>query len=196
MRTRNTEKIELVKQMTMQMIVANGIENLSVNSLAKACGISVATLYIYFKDKDDLITQVAIEEGTRLSNAILKDFDPDQSFETGLWQQWQCRSHYLMANPLSLSFMERIQMSSYGGKVRSVIGDLFHSVMTRFVEGAIKRGELIPLSVEAWWSVAFAPLYSLIRFNREGRSVSMKSFVLTDEILRQTFEIVVKALKP
>lgn len=196
MRTRNTEKMELVKQMTMQMIASRGIENFSVNSLAKACGISVATLYIYYKDKDDLITQVAIEEGTRLSNAILKDFDPDQSFETGLWQQWQSRSFYLMANPLSISFIEKIHMSGYSEVVGGAISSLFYDVMQRFVDGAVKRGELIPLPVEAWWSVAFAPLYNLLRFHQQGHDILKQPFKLTDALLRQTFEVVVKALKP
>lgn len=188
--------MELVRTMTMQMVATNGIENFSVNSLAKACGISVATLYIYYKDKDDLIAQVAIDEGTRLSNAILKDFDPDQSFETGLWQQWQSRAHYLMANPLSSSFLERIHMSSYSEKVGGAVSSMFHNTMHRFVEGAVKRKELVPLPVEAWWSVAFAPLYNLLRFHYQGRSVAKKPFKLTDELLRQTFEVVVKALKP
>ncbi|WP_206156071.1 TetR/AcrR family transcriptional regulator [Chitinophaga fulva] len=188
--------MELVRNMTMQMVAANGIENFSVNSLAKACGISVATLYIYYKDKDDLIAQVAIEEGTQLTNAILKDFDPDQSFETGLWQQWQSRAQYLMANPLSSSFLEKIHMSSYSEKVGGAISNMFHNTMHRFVEGAVKRGELVPLQVEAWWSVAFAPLYNLLRFHYQGRSISKKPFALTDELLRQTFEVVVKALKP
>ncbi|SKA45797.1 DNA-binding transcriptional regulator, AcrR family [Chitinophaga eiseniae] len=196
MRTRNTEKMELVRQMTMQMVATNGIENFSVNSLAKACGISVATLYIYYKDKDDLIIQVAMEEGVRLTDAILKDFDPDQSFETGLWQQWTSRAIYLKANPLSSAFIERIQMSSYGEKAGFVISSMFHNSMQRFVEGAIKRKELIPLPVEAWWSVAFAPLYNLLRFHYKGRGVTTKTFILTDELLRQTFEVVVKALKP
>ncbi|WP_220100753.1 TetR/AcrR family transcriptional regulator [Chitinophaga oryzae] len=188
--------MELVRQMTMQMVAANGIENFSVNSLAKACGISVATLYIYYKDKDDLITQVAIEEGNRLTSAILKDFDPDQSFETGLWQQWKSRSQYLMANPLSSSFIERIHMSSYGEKVGAAISSMFHDSMHRFVAGAVKRKELVPLPVEAWWSVAFAPLYNLLRFHHQGRSFAKKPFKLTDELLRQTFDVVVKALKP
>ncbi|MGN7824533.1 TetR/AcrR family transcriptional regulator [Chitinophaga sp. 22536] len=188
--------MELVRNMTMQMVATNGIENFSVNSLAKACGISVATLYIYYKDKDDLITQVAIEEGTRLYDAILKDFDPDQSFETGLWQQWQNRAYYLMKNPLSSSFIEKIHMSSYSEKVGEAISSMFYQSMVRFVDGAIKRKELVPLPPEAWWSVAFAPLYTLLRFHYQGRSIAKKPFKLTDELIRQTFEVVVKALKP
>ena len=67
MRTRDIEKERLVKEKAMELVVKGGLENFSVNKLAKECGISVATLYIYYKDKDDLITKVAIEEFQRRS---------------------------------------------------------------------------------------------------------------------------------
>ena len=55
MRTRNIDKQELVKKKAIEMLVDIGFEGFSMNKLAQACDISVATLYIYYKDKDDLI---------------------------------------------------------------------------------------------------------------------------------------------
>jgi TetR/AcrR family transcriptional regulator, multidrug resistance operon repressor len=37
------------------MVVNEGLVNFGVNKLAKAAGISPATIYIYYKDKEDLI---------------------------------------------------------------------------------------------------------------------------------------------
>ncbi|RBL88080.1 TetR/AcrR family transcriptional regulator [Chitinophaga flava] len=196
MRTRNAEKEELVKKMTVQMIVANGVENFSVNSLAKACGISVATLYIYYKDKDDLIVQVGIDEGTRLSNAVLKDFDPEQSFETGLRKQWENRAGYQMANPLSTQFMEKLHMSSYADKISAHIADQLVPTMRRFVENALARKEMKSMPIEVWWSLAFGPLYSLLRYHHQGSFIAGKPFSLNEEILWQTFDSVLKSLKP
>ena len=61
MRTRNQDKEQLVKEEALKMLVNEGLEGFSVNKLAKRCGISVATLYIYYKDKDDLILKIAKE---------------------------------------------------------------------------------------------------------------------------------------
>ena len=83
MRIRNEEKVQLVKQKAMEMVVSDGLEGFSVNKLAKACGISVATLYIYYKDKDDLITQIANEEAERMNETVLKDFDPELPYAEG-----------------------------------------------------------------------------------------------------------------
>ena len=58
MRSRDSVKVDLVKQKAIELLVRSGVEGFSVNKLAKACGISVATLYIYYRDKDDLIRKV------------------------------------------------------------------------------------------------------------------------------------------
>lgn len=67
--------------------------------------------------------------------------------------------------------------------------------MGRFMTNAMERGEIDPLPIEVYWSVAFAPLYNLIRFHVEGRSLAGKPFQLTDELMWQTFDLVLKALK-
>ena len=52
MRTRDVNKEVIVKQKAIEMLVSQGVEGFGMNRLAKECGISVATLYIYYSDKD------------------------------------------------------------------------------------------------------------------------------------------------
>mgnify|MGYP003575249337 FL=1 len=195
MRTRNTVKEELVKQKTIELIVKDGFEGFSVNKLAKACGISVATLYIYYKDKDDLIIQVAHAEASRMTDMILKDFDPELSFEDGLRQQWKNRAKHMMENPLSAQFFDQLRSSSYQDEVYDAIVRKFKEKMGVFMKNAIARNEIDPLPLEVYWAVAFGPLYNLIRFHIEGKDIGGRKFTMTEEILWQTFELVTKALK-
>jgi TetR/AcrR family transcriptional regulator, multidrug resistance operon repressor len=195
MRNRDADKEQLVKQKAIELLVSDGFEGFSVNKLAKACGISVATIYIYYKDKDDLIVQVAIEEATRLTDEILKDFNPELPFAEGIRQQWKSRSRQLLDNPKSAVFFEQLRSSTYQHKVHDVIVSQFKEAMGRFMHNAIARGEIDELPLEVFWSVAYAPMYNLIRFHNEGRSIAGRSFQLTDEVLMQTCELVIKALK-
>jgi len=196
MRTRNEDKVQLVKQKAMEMAVKDGLEGFSVNKLAKACGISVATLYIYYKDKDDLLTRIAIEEGKRMTDITLKNFDPELPFAEGLKMQWKNRAKYMMENPVSMRFFEQLRSSSYHEKfMGSVTGD-FKEIMGKFTMNAIERGELNKMPLEVYWSLAFAPLYALLRFNYEGYSIGGKPFVISEKVLWQTFDLVVKALTP
>lgn len=195
MRTRNANKEQLVKEKAIELMVTTGFEGFSMNKLAKACGISVATLYIYYKDRDDLILKIADEEGKRMSETILKDFDPEMSFEEGLRVQWKNRYQYTVDNPMVMSFFEQLRSSTYQEQFLKSFLEDFRVVVEKFMKNVVARGEIKEMPAAVYWSVAFSPLYSLIRFQREGKSLGDKPFTMTDEMLWQTFDLVVKALK-
>ncbi|QXV65803.1 TetR/AcrR family transcriptional regulator [Mucilaginibacter sp. 21P] len=195
MRTRDNNKVELVKKTAIELIVKDGLEGFSMNKLARACNISVATLYIYYKDRDDLIVNIAKEEGRGMSDTITKDFDASMSFEEGLRVQWRNRYQYVRDNPMMNGFFEQLRSSSYQQEfLESFLAD-FKLAMGSFMNNAVARGELEEMPFETYWSIAYGPLYSLIRFDQEGKSMGGRPFKMTDEILWTTFDLVIKAFK-
>ena len=195
MRARDTDKVQLVKQKAIELLVKDGFEGFSMNKLAKACSVSVATLYIYYKDRDDLILNIAEEEGRIMGKAMLMDFNPDASLEDGLRKQWENRYQYMIEKPFMTPFFDQLRSSSYQEKFLAVFLNDFKVMMGKFMHNIIERNEIEPMPFEVYWSIAFAPLYNLIRFDTEGQSVGGRHFKLTDEVLWKTFDLVVKALK-
>jgi len=195
MRTRDIDKEQLVKQKAIEGIVKDGFEGFSMNKLAKACKISVATLYIYYKDRDDLIVKIAQEEGLRMAKTMLEDFDENASFEDGLRVQWKNRYKHMMDNPLIGVFFDQLRSSSYHAQFMETFKTNFEAAIGNFMHNVRERGEVDEMPFEAFWSVAYAPLYSLIRFHNEGYSIGGMPFKMSDEILWATFDLVVKALK-
>jgi TetR/AcrR family transcriptional regulator, multidrug resistance operon repressor len=167
-----------------------------MQKLAKAANVSPATLYIYFKDKDDLIVRIGIEEGVRMKNALMEGFDPLMPFAEGLKKQWKNRSSFWLNNPLSYELFELLRQSSYKELIFDQIHIGFKEKMGAFVKNAVKNGELQAMPVEVYWSMAFAPLNNLIRFHIEGRSMGNMPFTFSEKLMWQTFDLVIKALKP
>ncbi|MBV8251592.1 MAG: TetR/AcrR family transcriptional regulator [Chitinophaga sp.] len=177
------------------MIASEGLENFGINRLAKAAGVSPATIYIYYKDKDDLIHSIVKEETEKWVAVLFKNFDPEMSFEEGLWVQWKNRAdHALKHRDINL-FMEKIRNTSFGREQQLRISQYMQNYMGDFVKNAIARDEISFTSIEVYWVVAFAPLYTLVKFHQEGRSIAGKSFKLSDKIMKETFAHVIKALK-
>ncbi|MEO7211622.1 TetR/AcrR family transcriptional regulator [Mucilaginibacter sp.] len=195
MRTRDNSKEQLVKQKAVELMVKHGMEGFSMNKLAKECRISVATLYIYYKDRDDLIMNIATEGGTLFSDALIKDFDPDASFEDGLRVQWKNRYQFMKEHPQLNLFFDQLRSSSYQEKFLAGFLQEFKQMMGKFMHNVIARGEIEKMPFETYWSIAFSPLYALARFDYEGQSLGGMPFKLTDEVLWKTFDLVVKALK-
>lgn len=195
MRQRDENKILTITEKAIEMIADEGLENFGINKLARAAGVSPATIYIYYKDKEDLLSQISEEVGKRISDAALKGLEPDMSFEDGLWLQWQNRAKYAMTNKRFISCGDQLQHSNYRDTFTQAISSNMKKKAGPFFKNAVANGELAPMPIEIYWAVAFSPLYSMIRWHKDGYSLDGKSFTLTPKVMRETFELVIRAFK-
>lgn len=196
MRKKDENKECTIREKALTMFVKEGFDGFSMQKLAKAAGISPATIYIYFKDKEDLILQLCAEQIKKMADIMLKDFDPSMSFSEGLRIQWMNRAMYCMEHPNEMQFLEQIRNSPFHDKTMEMIGEKFKSTMKEFVTKAIDRNELVKVPIEVFWSVAYGPLYNLVKFHMSGRSIGGNEFSFTEKIMNETLNLVIKALKP
>src|SRR5688572_12953119 len=171
MRTRDEHKEATIRQKALEMAVKDGFDGLSMQKLAKVAGVSPATIYIYFKDRDDLILNLWLQEMAKMADATLHAFDPTMPFDEGLRIQWLNRARFCMDNPASMHFLEQIKYSPYHEVCIKKMDISFIKVMGEFVQHAIARKELVKLPVEVYWSIAFAPVYELVKMHMSGRGL-------------------------
>jgi AcrR family transcriptional regulator len=195
MRTRDTDKEALVREKAVEMIVEEGMDGFSMQKLARAAKISPATLYIYYKDRDDLLTQLCLTIVDEMMSISLQNFDSNMPFAEGMELQWRNRLAYFKQFPMEMQFMEQVRYSPMYERVREVITKKFGAILGPFVHKAIAEGQLEQLPFEVYWSVAFAPLYQLIKFQTQGGH-NGEPFKMTDDIMKQTLRVVLKGLKP
>lgn len=198
MRVRDVDKEKLVIETAIDQIVRDGFQGFSMNKLAKACSISVGTLYIYYKDKDDLIQKIGAIIALKFFTSTVKDFAPEMSFEEGLWRQWENRANFTMKYPKEVAFFEIIKHSPHSETILDSIKEFadFRKIMSEFIDNGLRRKEIVPMTFEAFWSVAYGPLYTLLNMHTEGKSMGGRPFKLTKEIMKEAFKGTIKGLKP
>ncbi|WP_316633508.1 TetR/AcrR family transcriptional regulator [uncultured Flavobacterium sp.] len=198
MRVRDVDKEKLVIETAIDQIVRDGFQGFSMNKLAKACSISVGTLYIYYKDKDDLIQKIGAIIALKFFTSTVKDFSPEMSFEEGLWRQWENRANFAMKYPKEVAFFEIIKHSPHSETILASIKEFaeFRKIMNEFMDRGLRNNELVSMTFEAFWSVAYGPLYTLLNMHTEGKSMGGKPFKLTRDIMKEAFKGTIKALKP
>jgi TetR/AcrR family transcriptional regulator, multidrug resistance operon repressor len=201
LRTRDAKKEQVIRAKALEMIVKTGLDGFSMPKLARAAKVSPATLYIYFKHRDDLIFQIYREQMDRMAAETLAGFDPDSTFAEGLRVQWKNRARYALAHPLESQFLEQIRHSPYFQKFSSKIDQTFSLAMRRFAINAVQRREIVRVTPELFWCVAYAPLYNLLRFHQLGTSLFNRTeppekFQLNEALLEQALGLVLKALRP
>ena len=152
MRTRDINKENTIREKAIAMIVKEGLDGFSMQKLAKAAGVSPATLYIYYKDRDDLITQLATSVSHRLIETSLKGLHPKMSFADGMQIQWKNRMEFFLTHPLDVEFIEQIRYTPTYNTVKQTIRAKFGDVLGKFMHNAINRGECTPLPFEVTMS--------------------------------------------
>lgn len=197
MRTRDEAKEASIRKQAMVLIVEEGFDGLSMHKLAKAANVSVATIYIYFKDRENLILTICKDEMVRMADAFLKGFDPKMSFEEGLKMQWKNRAGFWLNNPLEGQFLERLRHSPYHDKVTQYQKQEFLDAMHAFVRNAVENRELVKLPIEVFWSVAYAPLYQLVKFHMDGSKFpGGKPITFNSTLMNKALQAVLKGLRP
>lgn len=195
LRNRDQGKIDRIKSMAISLIARGGLDNFSIQKLAKKAGVSPATLYIYYAGKEEFIKSLAEEELKKMTELTLKDFDPDMSFAEGMRIQWRNRLSYRIKYPDSVAFWDLISQLPIGKKIKEENSE-FKNLMRSFVKNAVDKKELRKLTPEIFWSLAFAPLYKLIEFHNIGKGLTGNTFKISDEMMNETLEIVLESLKP
>lgn len=195
MRARDENKIEAIRDHAIEIIVNQGFDGLSMQKLAKAANVSPATIYIYHKNREDLLNNLFIEVQAEFNREALSGFDPEMSFRDGLWIQWENRFRFIRKYPLYITFLEQFRNSPLINHNAISINE-FKEQMKRFVMNAIRRGEIKKTEPEVFWSIAYGSFYALMKFHLHQKSMMSKNFKLTEPMLRNAFEMVIKALKP
>ena len=88
------------------------LPNLSMHKIAKAAKISPGTIYIYFKNKEELLTQFARHIFLSFQRAMEKDHDETQSFAEQYRKMWWNIWTFLQSDPTIMSNMH--QYESFG----------------------------------------------------------------------------------
>ncbi|MBA2613022.1 MAG: TetR/AcrR family transcriptional regulator [Bacteroidetes bacterium] len=195
MRTRDENKEAAIREKAMKMIVDEGFDGLSMQKLAKAANVSPATIYIYYKNREDLLNQLFNHVQQTFYDVALAGFDPLLSFEEGLWIQWKNRLKFILKYPIHFQFYEQFRNSPCINHTDVQIST-FKESMKLFVMNAIKKGEMKKMEPEIFWSVAYGTLYSMVKFHLQEIKMMGNDFKLTDAKMKIAFEMVIKALKP
>jgi AcrR family transcriptional regulator len=189
------DKAQAIRQQALAMIVEEGFHGLSMPRLAARVGIAPGTIYLYFQNRQDLLDTLYLEVRHRGDVAMLASFEPTMPLAQGLRVLWHNTFRYFVAHPLEFAFTEQFINSPHIAAVAAREDPQFREQRRAFYHHARQQGELPDLPVEVYWSVAFAPLYQLIRFALQGSLHLPADFENMEQKLNLTLARVVTALQ-
>lgn len=169
MRPKNPAKATAIRTVALRIISEEGLENLSMQKLAKAANVSPRTIYLTYENKEDLLIKLFIDEVlVAYEKAILQGFDEHMAFAEGVETLWLNGFRYLTANRAGFALMQYGKSSPLLNKAfreRDIREGQFFAPIHRFLRK--HAGNIADIPFEAQRALLFAPLTDLVQEHLE-----------------------------
>jgi TetR/AcrR family transcriptional repressor of multidrug resistance operon len=196
MRPKNLEKEEAIRTMALQMISEDGLENLSMQKLAKAANISPRTIYIKYENKEDLLIKLFIEEVLgAYEKAALEKFDPEADFAEGVKKLWLNAFRYFKMNQHSFALLQYGKSSPLLNKAfqkANIKQGQFFAPVHIFLKRNMTAGVIRNFPLDVHRALLFSPLLDLVNeyFDYKDRPKQ----IITEKIILECCEAVTKGM--
>lgn len=189
MRVKDDTKQEALFLATIKLVNEIGFAASSVSKIAKEAGVSPATLYIYFKNKEDLIVSTYIAIKRDMSETVLGGIDESLPVRDILRQIWRGMFAYVTTNRNEFRFTEQFANSPFKQLVnRQQVEDYF-APLIRVVRRGIDQKIIKDVPFDILGAFLFHPILTLANPNL------CSALELSDENIEIAFQLSWDAIK-
>lgn len=183
MRVKDESKIEVIYEATLTLTQEVGIAGITVAKIAKQAGLATGTVYIYFKNKEELINQLYVHLKKQTAQELFKGYDSGEPIKVCFKKIWFNALKNKMENFKEGVFMEQYYHSPY---ITPEIKQMGQTKMIPVLE-LLERGkkELVIKPVEN--ELLLAMLGGFIRQLAHAHIV--QKFELTEERIENAFQM-------
>ena len=139
-------KFDQVLNGAREVFMRDGFEGASVDDIARAAGVSKATLYSYFPDKRLLFSEVARLECNRQGDAALQEISTDAPIEIALREAASRIVHFFLSDfgqqVYRICVAESYRFPELGKRFYTSGPDLLRERLTTVLTPYVARGEL------------------------------------------------------
>ena len=113
MRTKDDQKKVALFKATVNLVNDIGFASSSVSKIAKEANVSPSTIYVFFKNKEDLLVSTYVEIKHDLAAALLADFDDTLPIRDIIKGAWFSLFKYISNHLEDYGYMEQFANSPY-----------------------------------------------------------------------------------
>ena len=161
MRVRDEFKREALFEATVKVVNRTGFASSSVARIAAEAGISPATIYIYYKNKEDLLVSTYVEIKKELSRALLRDFDDTRPIRDILQRIWLNGFSYVSEHRDYFNFADQFANSPFADLVDKAKIETFYEPMMQVLKRGIEQKIIKDIDLDLLLAFVFHPLMTL-----------------------------------
>ena len=181
MRTKCEEKQEALFEATVKLVNEIGFAASSVAKIAKEANVSAATLYIYYKNKEDLLVSTYLAIKRHTSKAILKDFGARQPIRDIHEKAWFNMFRYTMEHSHYFHFAEQFTNSPYADLIDLEEVDSYFEPIIQALQKGIDQKIIKNVSIDILKAFIYYPVVVL------SNTRICRDFKICEDNMKTTF---------
>jgi TetR/AcrR family transcriptional regulator, repressor of fatR-cypB operon len=167
-RPKDDSKIDTIYEATLKLVLKTGFNGLKMADVAKAAKLATGTLYIYFKNKDELVNNLFLYLKTAKTKKVLEVYNPEDPFEVAFKKLWYNYLEISLAEPERMFFIEQFAHTTYLTKKTKAHGDELLKPLAAFLQQGINQKIVRRLPVDMLLSQLMGPIYEIIKQVSDG----------------------------
>lgn len=183
MKLKDQTKRDRIFEASLDLVNIEGLSGLTMAKLAKKAGMATGTLYIYFKNKEELFVELYRSLEKSSYARFLQGYNADGDFKEGLKTLWiNYMNHRIRFHRESI-FLEQYYRSTYSDKEVNQLANTMKQPIIDHLNIGIAQGIV---------TSKFEPemmFYAMLGFIRElAGEHDTKNYPLSTEKIEQAFE--------
>ncbi|MFW9770313.1 MAG: TetR/AcrR family transcriptional regulator [Candidatus Thorarchaeota archaeon] len=167
MRTRDQAKYDSIVDASISLINKLGFDGISISKIAKKAKVSPATIYIYFKNREDLFTKIYTEIRREMSQGALEGVNEGMTTEEIFKSIWHHAFSFNLRHPEYLAYREQFERTTMMGNIKTEDFKLFQTIDNLLKRG-IKEKTIKDLPLPILTAFSYAPIITLLNYHRVG----------------------------
>lgn len=181
-------KREAILAATLRLVARTGLHNTPISAIAREAGVAVGTTYLYFESKEALINALYSELIEARERAVAVDEEPGLATMEQLWRVWSRYARWHLEERDAANFIQQCEASGIlSEETLARERDRRAEGVVSF-EQAVRQGVLRDLPIQVFYAHFAGPFLVLAQVQEK------QEIEITEEILRQTFEGVARAV--
>ena len=139
LKPRDDNKVQQIFSATLELVVQSGVAGVTMRQIARAAGMATGTLYIYFRDKEELLNQLYMSCRVDSVNAYFQGYDAASSFKKGFKVVWHNILQHRLNHFAVSVFMEQCYHSPFIYESTREMNERLFQPLFKFIERGKKE---------------------------------------------------------
>lgn len=158
-----SDKKEAIYQASIKLLNERGFHSTPMSLIAKEANVAAGTIYLYFKNKEDMLNKLYLEIKEKYSNSLLKGYSQNMPIRDAFELVWRNSLDFKLNRIAEFTVMEQFKNSPFIRKGTVEEGLKIFSPIVKLVERAQKEKVIKNIPDRIFYALFFAPVGELVK---------------------------------